>query len=173
MPQIFSTSRAEAAVFRFPAVFIPLLAVVALVLQTYLPVVFHAAVYLDLPLLVVIYWAITYRRPRGASLVGAVLGLAQDSLSHTALGVNGISKTVIGFLDASLGSRFDADHPGVRLLVVLVCYELNRAILYALQRFLLGTPVLWHGWITLVAALVNGLLAVILFHGFDRFRHWV
>ncbi|MGH9412405.1 MAG: rod shape-determining protein MreD [Terriglobales bacterium] len=173
MPQLFSTSRAEAAVFRFPAVFFPLLVALALVLQTYLPVVVHAAVYLDLPLLIVIYWAVTYRKPRGAALVGALLGLAQDSLSHVALGVNGIAKTVIGFLDASLGSHFDADHPGIRLLLVLVCYEVNRAILYSLERFLLGTPVLWQGWITLVAAFVNGLVAVILFHGFDRFRRWV
>ncbi|MGH9466348.1 MAG: rod shape-determining protein MreD [Terriglobales bacterium] len=172
MPEIFSTSRAEAAIFRFPLLFFPILIALALMLQAYLPVVVHAAVYLDLPLLVVIYWAVTYRKPRGALLLGAALGLAQDSLSHLALGVNGIAKTVIGFVDASLGGRVDADHPGVRLIVVLVCYLANRAMLYGLERFLLGTPVPWQSGVTVVAAVVNGLLALLLFPAFDRFRRW-
>lgn len=173
MPQIFSTSRAEAAVFRFPTLFFPAVVLLSLVLQAYLPVVFHAAVFLDLPLLVVIYWAISKRQAQSSSLLGALLGLAQDSLSHLALGVNGIAKTFIGYLDASLGGRLDADHSGIRWLVVFAGYILNRAILYGLERFLLGTPVPWRGGIMLAAAAVNGLLAVILFRLLDRFRHWV
>ncbi|MGH9476441.1 MAG: rod shape-determining protein MreD [Terriglobales bacterium] len=173
MPQIFSTSRAEAAVFRFPPLFFPAVILLALVLQAYLPVVVHAAVFLDLPLLIVIYWALTKRKAESSALLGAVLGVVQDSLSHLALGVNGIAKTLIGYLDTRLGGRLDADHGGIRLAVVGAGYILNRVILYALERFLLGTPVPWRSGITLVAAVVNGLVAVALFRGLDRFRHWV
>jgi rod shape-determining protein MreD len=173
VPQIFSTSRAEAAVFRFPPLFFPVLIAVALILQAYLPVVTHAAVYLDLPLLVIIYWAITSRNQVSASLLGALLGLAQDSLSHIALGVNGIAKTLIGYLDASFGLKMDADHTGVRILAVFACYELNRGVIYAFERFLLGTPIPWHGGTTAIAAAVNALLAAVLFRAMDRFRFWV
>ncbi len=173
VPQIFSTSRAEAAVFRFPPLFFPIVITLALILQAYLPVVAHPAVYLDLPLLVVIYWAITSRNQASASLLGALLGLAQDSLSHLALGVNGFAKTLIGYLDASFGLRMDADHTGVRILAVFACYELNRGVLYAFERFLLGTPVEWHGGATALAAGVNALLAAAVFRGMDRFRFWV
>jgi rod shape-determining protein MreD len=173
VPQIFSTSRAEATVFRFPPLFFPLLCVLALILQAYLPVLVHAAVYLDLPLLAVVYWATTNRRAGPSSLMGAVLGLAQDSLSHLALGINGIAKTIIGYVDAMLGARMDADHPGMRLLVVFACFEFNRSLIYLFERFLVGTPVAWRGGVMAVAALVNGLAAVVLFHGLDRFRHWM
>ncbi|MGH9486182.1 MAG: rod shape-determining protein MreD [Terriglobales bacterium] len=173
MPQLFSTSRAEASIVRFPPLFFPIVVVLALVLQTYLPVVVHAAVYLDLPLLIVIYWAASHRRAGGAAALGAVLGLLQDSLSHLALGVNGIAKTFIGYATASLGGRLDADHPGIRLVVVVVCYEANRAMVYALERFLMGTPVPWRVGVTTAAAAVNGVLALLLYRGFDRFRQWV
>ncbi len=173
MPQIFSTSRAEAAVFRFPPLFFPLLIALALILQAYLPVVAHAAVYLDLPLLVVIYWAITSRNQVSASLLGALLGLAQDSLSHLALGINGFAKTLIGYLGASFGLKMDADHTGVRILAVFACYELNRGVLYVFERYLLGTPVQWHGGVTALAAGVNALLAAVAFRAMDRFRFWV
>lgn len=173
VPQIFSTSRAEAAVSRFPPLFFPLVVVLALLAQAYLPVVVHAAVYLDLPLLVVIYWAFTTRSPTSASLLGAALGLAQDSLAHLALGLNGIAKTLIGYLNASFGARVDADHAGIRLLAVFACYELNRLFLYAFERFLLGTPIPWQGGATALAAGLNAVLAVVLYRGLDRFRHWV
>jgi len=171
--QLFSTSRAEAVVFRFPALFFPVLAALALALQATLPVVVHVAVYMDLPLLVVVYWAITVRQPTGASCAGAALGLLQDSLAHLALGVNGIAKTLIGWLGATLGAGLDADHAGIRWLAVFGCYELNRAVLYLFERFLLGTPVPWRGVATVVAAGANAVLAVLLFPGFDRFRRWV
>jgi len=173
VPQIFSTSRAEAAVFRFPPLFFPIFIALALALQAYLPVLVHAAVYLDLPLLVVVYWAITTRNQSSASLVGALLGIAQDSLSHLALGVNGIAKTLIGYLEASFGSKMDADHAGIRLLMVFGCYEANRAILFLFERYLLGTPVPWRGAATALAATVNAIVAVILFRGMDRFRSWM
>lgn len=173
MPQIFSTSRAEAAVFRFPPLFFPLVFAAALAAQAYLPVVVHLAVYLDLPLLAVIYWSFTTRNQTSASIVGAALGIAQDSLAHLALGVNGTAKTLIGFLDAGLGGRMDADHAGIRLLAVFACYEGNRLLLYVFERFLLGTPIPWQGDATAIAAFVNAVLAVLLYRGMDRFRHWV
>lgn len=173
MPQIFSTSRAEAAVFRFPPLFFPLLLAAAVAAQAYLPVVVHGAVYLDLPLLAVVYWAFATRNPSASALAGAGLGLAQDSLAHLALGINGIAKTLIGYFAAGLGGRLDADHAGVRFLAVVLCYEFNRLVLFGFERFLLATPIAWQGDVTALAAVLNAVLAVVLFRGLDRFRHWV
>lgn len=173
MPQIFSTSRAEAAVFRFPPLFFPVLMAAAVAAQAYLPVVVHGAVYLDLPLLAVVYWAFTSRNASSSALIGAILGLAQDSLAHLALGINGIAKTLIGFFAAGIGGRLDADHAGVRFLAVLICYEVNRLVLFGFERFLLATPIAWQGEVTALAAVLNAVLAVVLFRGLDRFRRWV
>ena len=173
VPQLFSTSRAEAVVVRFPPLFYPVVMVAALAVQAYLPVLVHAAVYLDLPLLVVIYYACAVRRPIPASLLGAVLGLVQDSLAHLALGVNGIAKTLIAYAGASFGAKMDADHPGIRMVAVFAGYLASRAILYFFERFLLGTPVPWRAEATLLAALVNALLALALFRLLDRFRRWI
>ena len=173
VPQIFSTSRAEAAVIRFPPLFFPLLIALALAAQAYLPVLAHVAVYLDLPLLVVVYWAITSRNQISSSTLGMILGLLQDSLAHLALGVNGVAKTLIGYTNASFGARMDADHPGIRLVIVAAAFELNRIVLYSFQRFLLGAPIPWRGLVYLLAALMNGLLAIVLFRLFDGFRRWI
>ena len=173
VPQLFSTSRAEAASVRFPPLFYPVVIVLALAVQAYLPVVIHSAVYLDLPLLAVVYWACTVRQPVYASALGAAVGLAQDSLAHLALGVNGIAKTLVGYAGAGIGARVDADHPGIRAIAVLVAVVFNRAVLYGFDRFLLGTPVPWRGAVTALAAGVNALLALGLFRYLDRFRRWI
>lgn len=172
-PQLFSTSRAEAAVYRFPPLFFPVTAVLALGLQAYLPTVIGAAIYLDLPLLVVVYWAMTTRQPGTSAIIGAGMGLAEDSLSHLALGVNGIAKTLIGYLAATAGNKMDAEHAGVRWAVIFIFFEMNRAMIYGFERFLLGTPVPWRGVAVALAAAANGVLAVILYRGMDRFRRWM
>ena len=58
-----------------------------------------------------IYFALSRRNPSGGLLLGMVIGLAQDSLSHTPIGLYGIAKTLVGFVASSLGSRIDVEHP--------------------------------------------------------------
>lgn len=170
MPQIFSTSRAEATLYRFPSLFFPVLIILALVAQAYLPLLLHWMSLFDFPLLAVVYIAMIQREAGVAMVTGTVLGLLQDSLAHLALGVNGISKTLVGYLASSLGVRIDADHPGVRLLTIFSMSWLNAVILYCLERYLLGRPLQWNTAMPVVAAAANGLLGMLLFRVLDRFR---
>lgn len=164
------TARAEIDLYRFPSFFYPTVAILALALQAYLPLLFHLAVYLDLPLLVVIYYALNSRHAVGSVLTGSVLGILQDSVAHLALGLNGIAKALVGYVAASLGGKLDAEHAGVRFLVIFALYELNAAVVFIIERDLMARPVLWWGSRLLVAGLLNGIAAVLIFRVFDRFR---
>ena len=57
----------------------------------------------DLPLVVTVYFALGRRSPIQGTLMGARMGIFEDALPHHAIGINGIAKTVVGFLAASVG----------------------------------------------------------------------
>ncbi len=167
---LFTATRTEVSLYRFPALFYPVAAIVALALQAYLPLLFHAAVYLNLPLLVVAYYGLSKRSAAGGVVAGAVMGLLQDSVSHLALGLNGIAETVAGYIAAGIGGRFDSDNAGVRFVVVAGLYAMDAALIYLMERYLMGRAVPWWGGRLAVAAVFNGAVAVAVFQLLDRFR---
>ncbi len=173
MRYLFSTSRDEAALFDFPPLFLPLTALLALVMQAYLPLLApRLAAFVDFPLLVVAYYGLSSRNQVNAIWSGSLVGIAQDSLTHVALGLNGLAKTLVGYLAASLGLRLDAEHPGMRFLAVFGLGWLNAVMAFAVERFLMVKPVTWLPAQMTVAAVVNAVLAVLLFRFFDRFRRY-
>src|SRR6202011_2860543 len=95
----------------------------ALVLQAFFPVHIRAAGYLELPLLVTLYFALSRRNPSSGLLLGMVVGLLQDSLSPRApLGLYGIAKTLVGFVGSSIGSRIDVEHPIARFFLTIAFF---------------------------------------------------
>ena len=58
-----------------------------------------------------IYFALSRRNPSSGLLLGMVIGLLQDSLSRTPIGLYGIAKTLVGYLSSSIGARIDVEHP--------------------------------------------------------------
>lgn len=157
-------------VYRFPlwsAILFPLLAII---LQGYLPMWFPASAALDLTLLVTIYFALSRRNQIAGLFVGALIGLAQDSLGDGPIGLFGMVKTIIGYLASSLGARVDTEHPGVRLLVVFGFYYVHLGLFLLLQRVLLEKVIELPGLSSLALALINAILAVILFQLLDRFK---
>src|SRR3972149_813800 len=101
----FSAPSRKADVYRFKLPTIILISLLALVLQTYLPLYLGFITILDLPLLVVIYFALTRRSPVPALLGGALIGMAQDSLARGPIGLFGGVKAVIGYITSSAGMR--------------------------------------------------------------------
>src|SRR5579862_1826650 len=99
---------------------------VAVVLQSFLPIYFAKVAILDLPLLVTIYFGLSRRNPSTGLLLGTVIGLLQDSLSKTPLGLFGISKTVIGYLASSIGARLDTEHPIARFALTAGFFVLHQ-----------------------------------------------
>ena len=132
------TSREQIDVYRFPlpvAVGIPL---VAIFLQSFLPVHFHFFYLFDLPLLVTIFFALARRNPVSGLLTGGVIGMLQDSLTHQPIGIYGIAKTVIGYGASSLGVKLDVENSGSRFLVTFGFYLLHDLVYFAVARGLVN-----------------------------------
>ena len=158
-------------VHKYYAGVVPAAVVLALVLQAFFPVYIRSANYLELPLLVTLYFALSKRNPSSGLMLGMVVGLLQDSLSRTPLGLYGISKTLVGYLGSSLGSRIDVEHPIARFLLTAVFYVFHHAVFTLMTRTLLGQRNdVYFTVPVLIASLVNAVVAIGLFPLLDRFR---
>src|ERR1039458_8386915 len=80
--EIYSGPEAHIEVHKYYGGVVPLAVTLALVLQAFFPVHFRWANYLELPLLVTLYFALSKRNPSSGLLLGMVIGLLQDSLSQ-------------------------------------------------------------------------------------------
>jgi rod shape-determining protein MreD len=148
-------------------ILVPLL---ALVIQSFLSLYLAVVHFLDLPLLVVIYFGLTRRNPIEGIFIGALVGMAQDSLSRGPIGMLGSAKTVIGYVTSFVSVQFAVEHRGVRAVTIFILYYLHFFLIYFFGTLTLGQPPAL-GWINrLIAALVNTIVGVLLFEVLDRFR---
>jgi rod shape-determining protein MreD len=155
---------------RFHPVVLVLVPLVAIFFQVYLPLRFPSIAVLNLPILVVIYFAVSRRSPITGTLIGLIIGLIQDAMTHLPLGINGIIDCVIGYFAASIGVRIDVDNPGTRLMMNFI-FILFASVLHVLiLGRLLGMHQSWFWVHELIRALVNALIGVILFALLDRLR---
>ena len=165
------TSREQIEVYRFSvpvAIIVPL---VAIFLQASIPRWFPAfPTYFDLPLLVVIFFAMARRSQVAGLLTGAIIGILQDSLTQHPLGVYGIAKTVVGYGASSLGVKLDTESVGTRLLVTSGFYVVHQIIYFTIARMLVGLNLHWSWQRELAAALANAALGVVLFTFMDRLK---
>jgi len=160
----------ETQISRFKGWVLFIVPLAAILFQVYIPLFFQFLAYLELPLIVTVYFALMRRSPIGGLFVGALIGLAQDSLSKNKLGMFGITKTIIGYVAASVGLRLDVDHPLIRLILVFLFFVFHKFIFWALSRGLLGQPMDFETQRTLVLALLNAIVAVSLFHFLDKLK---
>ena len=142
----------------------------ALMLQALLRVYLPRAEMLDLPLLITIYFGLSRRNPSTGLLLGTVIGLLQDSLSKSPLGLYGIAKTMIGYMASSIGGRLDTEHPASRFALTALFFVVHQGIIWLTRRLLLGQPETWLNARLGAAALLNGAVAVFLFLLLDRLR---
>ncbi|HEX8845330.1 MAG TPA: rod shape-determining protein MreD [Pyrinomonadaceae bacterium] len=117
---------------------IALVLAVAVILQSTLRVVWPPFVYLDLPLIVVVYFALQ-RDALQALLIGAIAGLATDALSSGLLGAGSFSKTLVAYLVVSLVTRVMIDNPLARIPVLAGASLLDDTV-YVLLHRMLGQP---------------------------------
>jgi rod shape-determining protein MreD len=144
--------------------------IAAILFQVFLPLYVSLLSYLELPLLVTIYFAMTRRSQVAGIFIGASIGLAQDALSHEPIGLLGMVKTLIGYAAASLGVRLDTENVLVRFglgFLGLICHQVLQ---WGLRRILLGEAVSLEVLATFLAAFANGAVAVPLFHLLDKLR---
>jgi len=164
------TSQEQVEVYRFSIPTTILVPLIALFLQAFLPLRLHFFSIFDLPLLVVIFFAVARRSPVSGMLTGAVIGLLQDSLTHQPIGVYGIAKTFVGYGASSLGVKIDVENAGTRFLVTLFFYVVHEILYFAIARLLLSLTLHWSWQHELTSGLANALLAVVVFAGLDRLK---
>jgi rod shape-determining protein MreD len=168
MSVLTANTRRDLEIHRYPVLIYALVPLVALVLQAWLPRVVGRYVWFDLPLVVTVYFALGRRSPIQGTLMGGALGLFEDALTHHAIGINGIAKTIAGFLAASVGVRIDVENHTIRLALNFLLSLLCSGIYLFIYRFLLGMDVEWS-WLTeLMKGIGNSVIALILFPLLDK-----
>jgi rod shape-determining protein MreD len=148
-------------------ILVPLLAIL---FQVYLPRFFRYLGYLELPLLVTVYFALMHRRPIPGLALGAVIGLGQDSLSHQPLGMFGIVKTLVGYFAASVSMRFDVDNPVIQFVLSFFFFFFHQFFYWMLSRALLAQQIDFNPQQTFIFGLLNAVVAVPLFMVLDKIK---
>jgi len=114
---------------------IALTIVVALLLQMLLSNYFSFFKYVDLTLLVTVYFALQ-RAPVTGMLAGMIGGIGGDAVAGGILGVGGFAKTLIGYLVGAASVRLSLENPLARLSVVAVSSAGNTVLFVGLHRML-------------------------------------
>ena len=165
------TSGEQVEVYRFSipiTIGVPLL---ALFLQAFIPLRFPKfAVYVDLPLLVTIFFAMARRSPVAGLFTGAIIGLVQDMLGPHPIGIYGIAKTVVGYGASSLGVRLDVENAGARFLVTLAFYLVHSAVYFTVAPGLVSMSLTFSWPHGILAGVVNAVLGVFLYFVLDKFK---
>jgi rod shape-determining protein MreD len=143
---------------------------IAILFQVYVPLFFKFLSFLELPLIVVIYFALMRRSQIRGLFIGALVGLAQDSLSNRPLGMFGICKTLVGYFAASMGLRIDVEQPFVRLLLTFLLFSFHQFLYWVLARALLAQTYPFDWRETAILAALNSVVGVFLYHFLDRLR---
>jgi rod shape-determining protein MreD len=171
MPEHSYTSRRELDQYRFHPAVTVLVPLLCILLQAGLPRIWPKLIILDLPLVATIFFAVARRSPIAGTLTGTAIGLFQDGLTNLPFGLNGIAKSIIGYVAASIGFAVDVDNLLNRLAMNFVFSLVQSAMIYGITRWLLADPTIHLRPVyELIRAACNTAVAVPLFFLLDRFR---
>lgn len=155
---------------RYKPAVIVLVPLGAILFQVYVPLFFQSLSYLEIPLLVTVYFALMRRQPVAGTIIGASIGLMQDSLSYQPLGMMGIVKTLVGYFAASVSLRFDVENGAIRVVLGFFFFFFHQFFYWVLARSLLGQDLHFDLAQTFLFGLLNALVALPLFHILDKLK---
>ena len=120
---------------------IAILLVVAIALQSALRAIWHPLGFLDLTLILVVYFALQ-REPLQALIVAAVAGLSTDLISGppALLGAGGFSKVIAAYAVYYVASRVMLDTTLLRIPVLLGASLIDNFVYVGMHRLLGQTP---------------------------------
>lgn len=129
-----------------------------------------ARVFVDLPLVAVIYAALSGGRVAGL-LSGSVVGLAQDAiaggLAGGVIGIGGLAKSLAGFAAGVVGTQFIVTQTVPRVLVFMGATLLSAAVFMGLH-VMLGLRQFPHPWLDVtLQACLNGIVGAAVFGVLD------
>ena len=142
----------------------------ALVVQAFLHKFGGKAEFIELPLLVTMYFGLSRRNPATGLLLGTMIGLLQDGMSNMPIGIYGIAKTLVGYVASSVGARIDVEHPLSRFAFTFLFFHFHQAVLATTEWLLLAQKPQYASMKLLVASLINSVVAVLLFPLLDLLR---
>ncbi len=157
---------------RFQVVALATLTLIAIIGKFYLPRLIPQTEWLELPLLLTIYFGLMRRSPIASLLFGAFVGLAEDSLSpaNLPIGMYGITKTLVGYFAAQVSLRFDVERSVIRMVLCFFFYFFHAFFYWIMRRALLGQVVPFDPRDTFVHGALNALIAVPLFAVLDKMK---
>jgi rod shape-determining protein MreD len=168
--RILLSSQREGQISRFRGWVLFVVPLLAILFQVYVPMFLEKLTFLEMPLLVVVYFAIMRRSQINGLMLGMLVGLAQDSLSKNPLGMFGIVKTLVGYFAASVGVRLDVEHPLIRLLLGFFFFLFHQFLYWVMSRALLGQQLTFDWQRTTMLAVLNSIVGVALFHMLDKLK---
>lgn len=160
----------RARTFRFRPTALVLAPLAAILFQVYVPRFLPALSYLELPLLVTVYFALMKRQPVAGSFIGCGVGLVQDALSHHPLGLFGIVKTLVGYFAGSVSQRFDVQNPALRFILSFFFVLFHQLFFWMLTRALLGQLLEISVPQTIIFSFLNAVVALPLYMVLDKLR---
>ena len=168
--RILMSSQREGQVSRFRGWVLVVVPLAAILFQVYVPLFYRPLGFLEMPLLAVVYFAIMRRSPISGLLLGALVGLVQDSLSKNPLGMFGIDKTLVGYFAASVGMQFDVEHSLIRLLLCFLAYLFHQFVYWAMAHMMLSQQLALDLPRTAVVGLLNAVVGVALYAFLDKLK---
>jgi len=160
----------ESRISHFRAWVLVLIPLLALLFHFYVRMVFPFLHYLEIPLLITIYFGMMRRSQIGGMFIGMVLGLAEDSLALLPIGLLGICRTLVGYFAASIALRIDVEHPVIRFVVCFSFFLFDQFMLWVLKHALLLSDISFDYRQALGLAALNAVVGVALFHFLDRLK---
>ena len=155
---------------RFQAVALFVITLIAIIAQVYIPRLIPDSKFLEIPLLITLYFGFVRHDQLSALFFGAFVGLAQDSLSHLPIGMYGIAKTLVGYFAASVSTRFDVDNLFVRFLLTFFLFFFHHFFYWIMRRALLSQMVPLDPQGVLLQAVLNSVVAVPMYLLLDRMK---
>ena len=168
--QILIGSARERGVDRFRRWGLVAVPLMAILFQVYVPRYYDFLRYIELPLLVTVYFALMRRSQIAGIFVGAGIGLVQDSLSPQPIGVFGLDKTLVGYFAASVGMRIDVEHVMIRFVLAFALFIFHQFFYWVLARAFLGQQLVFEIQQTLILGLLNAAVGVSLYHFLDKLK---
>jgi len=157
---------------RFQVVALLAITLLAIIGKFYLPRLLPHTEWLELPLLLTVYFGLMRRSQIASLFFGAFVGLAEDSLSpaNIPIGMYGITKTLVGYFAASVSLRFNVETPVLRLVLCFFFYFFHAFFYWFMRRALLNQIVPFNPQDTLVHGVLNAAVALPLFAILDRMK---
>ena len=172
--QAVLTPRSSAANWfdRFQVLALLLITLIAIIGKFYLPRLLPHTEWLELPLLLTVYFGLMRRNQIAALFFGAFVGLAEDSLSpaNIPIGMYGITKTLVGYFAASVSMRFNVESPLIRLVLCFFFFFFHGFFYWIMRRALLGQIIPFSPQDIVVHGVLNSAVALPLFAMLDRLK---